>query len=175
MANSLFETIAKAQVLGGGTYLAPNQEGEITVAQCGIKSGYKGQSAIFKFVIERARPLVAGGQVQEPGTRVTTVQNLSKAGVAGDMARANTLTIVAKALGVNVDEHREELAKDLEKVFDSSQMLRGFRLRFSTPPNKKDPAKFFPIFESVHSDENKAEVIKARREALDKTCPIENM
>lgn len=175
MGNPLFDTIAKAQVLGGGTYLGPNQEGIITIAQVGMKRGYKGDSAIFKFIIESAKPLVAGGAVQEPGSRVTTVQNLTKPGVAGDMARANTLTIVAKALNVNVDEHRADLAKDLEKVFGPEQMIRGFRLRFSTPPNKKDTTKHFPVFESVHPDDNKSAEVARRRAELDKTCPIESM
>ena len=121
MANSLFETIAKAQVLGGGTYLGPNQEGILTIAQVGLKSGYKGQSAIFKFIIEKARPLIAGGPVQEPGSRVSAVQNLTKPGVAGDMAQANTLTIYTNPVEIHRfstrldEEHASIVQRQLPK------------------------------------------------------------
>lgn len=164
--NPLFAKIAAAKSMASGEYLPPDTRGLLLVTSTVIKTGFKGRSAIHDFRILKCEPKVEGlTNLPTPGTQKSWVLNFDKAGVAGEMALANSKDFMLACLGFKESEVKpEDIADTLEEVYGADQSLKGFVVAYDNIRSQKDPTKSFPRFSSVPGENTPEKVAQRRKE-----------
>lgn len=167
MDKALADRINKAKKMGSErNYFKLNTQGEADIIDFSVKTGFTGRTILVRYRVVSCEPKVAGALCDLPGAVVATPWKPDDAGIKGEMAVNNVLTLISEALG-----GAEVTGEDILECDSEGQPLRGLRVKFSVPPAKKDPKMGFPRFRR-HED-NSPEAVMARRVELDKTNPIE--
>ena len=167
MANELFKKIAAAKENGSGDYFPPGIKGMATLVQAGIKTGFKGQSAIWRFRLDTVEAKRDGVNPPKPGVVCSFVQNMSKTGTAGDMALNNLLTCALRVAGVAKSEVTDsQLADFLEAAHGETQPLRGFRVAFDVVEKTTGKGQVINIVNFTSLKENSDEEVAKREKTL---------
>ena len=128
---SFIDQIFNAEATTKTPHLAPNSHGVLAIVKlAGSSGGHNGDYVVAEFTVESSSPKVAGGVVNAPGTKASTVWMFKHPGAQGRLK-----AFIASALGASDAEVKSPKFREfIDNALNENQILQGIKVRYETYP-----------------------------------------